>query len=556
MKTNIMKYIILLLLVAVTADAGAVDVAESRKWSSMSSDQLLKTGRIYEQRDSMEKALLIYSVLCEKYQNADDEKEIRNCCRAYVEKHYIYMSHYFDYSMAYENIKDAQKLQKKVNMSYDFVNHAISAFYHNLATICNDEVIEKKAISYGKEAFYSAYGNDDKVKMNNYMLDLLKFSGNIDDLTVIDDVWGIYKDDKSDEYRFNKMFYDFLNLFGLKDYPAASDMGEKMLALYAGTTDYKRILLSYTTIINAYGEIDDNEKVLEYIAREEELSRRLEMYNNVVKTKSSKEKIYRKMGDKARADSCLNEYLLFKDSLINVNQMSNIYKVLYGDEYIKMESKLDEISLRNKFYNRIIIIVTFFTLILLGLTVLLYTKIKQLKKSNLTIFNNNMEILKREEKDREKLKDYIKKLEDGQGENKLQENNGDSKYKKNLMSEDDKKKILDKILTVMENVDEICSDSFSAARLAELADSKYNYVSLVINEYYGCNFNTFLNNYRIKEACRRLADNENYGKYTIDTISASVGFKSTSTLNKSFKKIIGLTPSQYRKIAKEKTSDK
>ena len=103
----------------------------------------------------------------------------------------------------------------------------------------------------------------------------------------------------------------------------------------------------------------------------------------------------------------------------------------------------------------------------------------------------------------------------------------------------------------MDNSDEIFSPEFSLERLAMLSESKSKYVSQVINEYYEQNFNNFLNSYRIKEACKRMGDIANYGNYTIEAISESVGFKSRSTFVSSFKRITGLTPSQYQRIARK-----
>ena len=84
-----------------------------------------------------------------------------------------------------------------------------------------------------------------------------------------------------------------------------------------------------------------------------------------------------------------------------------------------------------------------------------------------------------------------------------------------------------------------------------LSGSKSKYVSQVINEHYGQNFNTFLNSYRIKEACKRRGDLVNYGNFTIEAISESVGFKSRSTFVTSFKRITGLMPSQYQRMARK-----
>jgi AraC-like DNA-binding protein len=74
-------------------------------------------------------------------------------------------------------------------------------------------------------------------------------------------------------------------------------------------------------------------------------------------------------------------------------------------------------------------------------------------------------------------------------------------------------------------------------------------VSQVINQEAGQTFSMLVRKYRIKEACRRLNDTQNYGHVTLETISESVGFKSRSTFVTAFKEQIGLTPSEYIKIA-------
>ena len=99
----------------------------------------------------------------------------------------------------------------------------------------------------------------------------------------------------------------------------------------------------------------------------------------------------------------------------------------------------------------------------------------------------------------------------------------------------------------METCDEVFTTDFTLPRLAELAGDTRNNVSEAINQRYQTNFNGLLNEYRIKEACRRINDTEHYGHLTIEAIGQSVGFKSNSNFVSNFKKITGLTPSAYRK---------
>ena len=103
----------------------------------------------------------------------------------------------------------------------------------------------------------------------------------------------------------------------------------------------------------------------------------------------------------------------------------------------------------------------------------------------------------------------------------------------------------------MENTEEICDCDFSLERLATSIGSNSRYVSQVINDTYGKNFRTFINEYRIRESQLRLLNTAEYGNYTIKAIAESVGYKSHTNFIIIFKKITGITPSMYQTIAKE-----
>ena len=114
--------------------------------------------------------------------------------------------------------------------------------------------------------------------------------------------------------------------------------------------------------------------------------------------------------------------------------------------------------------------------------------------------------------------------------------------------------LYDKIQQILANSKVIFDTDFSLQKLADLTETSYKKVSQVINEKAGCNFNNLINEYRVKEACRRMNDTEQYGKYTIEAISTSVGFKSRSTFLLQFKRVTGLTPSEYQRAQKSDKS--
>ena len=153
------------------------------------------------------------------------------------------------------------------------------------------------------------------------------------------------------------------------------------------------------------------------------------------------------------------------------------------------------------------------------------------------------------------------KQRDDQGDNQRDDQRDDQEEKTQeaaprslILTTEQRAALLADIGRVMGKVEEFCSTDFSIDRLAQLVGSNPRYVSEAINEGYGKNFRSFLNDYRIKEAMQRLADNDRYGHYTIKAISESVGYKSQANFINIFTRLTGMKPSIYQKISRERIS--
>ncbi|WP_128543222.1 helix-turn-helix domain-containing protein [Larkinella soli] len=68
-------------------------------------------------------------------------------------------------------------------------------------------------------------------------------------------------------------------------------------------------------------------------------------------------------------------------------------------------------------------------------------------------------------------------------------------------------------------------------------------LSALLNEHLGKNFTTYVNEFRIAEACRMMTTEP---RFTLEAIGYEVGFNSKSTFFAAFKKIKGVTPSNYQ----------
>lgn len=108
-----------------------------------------------------------------------------------------------------------------------------------------------------------------------------------------------------------------------------------------------------------------------------------------------------------------------------------------------------------------------------------------------------------------------------------------------------------RIADVMGDTDVVFRPDFSIQLLSDMVRSNTRYVSYVLNETHHKNFNSLLNDIRIHEAARRLADTEHYGNMTIQGIYGELGYTNAMTFNRAFKKIMGITPSKYQQSCRD-----
>jgi YesN/AraC family two-component response regulator len=107
-------------------------------------------------------------------------------------------------------------------------------------------------------------------------------------------------------------------------------------------------------------------------------------------------------------------------------------------------------------------------------------------------------------------------------------------------------KIMDCLLNQLYEKRVFLREDLSLSSLAKKCHTNSAYLSRIIHDKYHCHFNTYINNLRIEEAQKMMA-NSQYTNFTIEAIAHSVGFHSKSSFNNAFKKLSGVTPSFYLK---------
>lgn len=86
----------------------------------------------------------------------------------------------------------------------------------------------------------------------------------------------------------------------------------------------------------------------------------------------------------------------------------------------------------------------------------------------------------------------------------------------------------------------------SIHKVSEELNIPRQYISEVLNLHLNKTFLDFVNEYRVNDFVERV-QNVQYAHFTLLAIANEVGFNSKSTFNATFKKIKGLTPSEFKK---------
>jgi len=118
------------------------------------------------------------------------------------------------------------------------------------------------------------------------------------------------------------------------------------------------------------------------------------------------------------------------------------------------------------------------------------------------------------------------------------------KYSKSGLNAEMAENLHNRLIQLMETEKLFTESELSLSDLARRLNTLPNYLSQVINDKEGKNFYDYINALRIEEFKILVSKPENR-KYTLLSLSYDCVFNSKSSFNKNFKKVTGLSPSEY-----------
>lgn len=303
----------------------------------------------------------------------------------------------------------------------------------------------------------------------------------------------------------------------------------------------KRLMsIAQNNIGTAYKNLGDLEKAEEYLLASLTISQSINYTEQTLFSFEQMADLSARRQEYEKAIGFNKALIQLKDSVFTAEkhkQLADLQSKYDANKRELVISQQDKLIQKNRSFLKYTIIALSIFILLSILVIYLYFKKNEAFKK---LVGHNIEQVKKEEK-LEQLKKVEKKVIEEDTTN-------------NSSAEDDKRSdLLEKIVHSMEDDKLYLDKELTISKLAEHLNSNRKYISEAINQEFDKNFNNYVNEYRVKEA-RKLILNDQMKKYTLQSISETVGFNNRATFNAAFKKITGVTPSFfYKNIQNKKT---
>ncbi len=126
----------------------------------------------------------------------------------------------------------------------------------------------------------------------------------------------------------------------------------------------------------------------------------------------------------------------------------------------------------------------------------------------------------------------------------------DMKYRTTRVSDEECRRLLRKLDTLMKAERPYTNPDLKSADLAAMIGATPHALSYLFNQHLRSNYYDYVNEYRVKAFCEMLSRDPNLVKYTISAMSDKCGFSSRASFFRYFKKFKGTTPAEYLKSLK------
>lgn len=300
-------------------------------------------------------------------------------------------------------------------------------------------------------------------------------------------------------------------------------------------------LTPFSELAEYYEKQGEQDSALIYFHRYEDLALQLKVPQMIADSQRGLMRMYIKSGDRQKALDYSNRYMATMDSMVDMTKFIRIS----ADRERRRESADNERiqNLQFTVSKQKAVLYAISAILVITLAIVLFARTLRGRTRQLFARNREIAMLQNSQ------------IQSNEYNNMPNEPEHLALDQPSPHEGTDQHGLMDRIIQEISKPDNFCDPSYSIATLAQSLGVNSHYVSDAINTSTGDNFRALLNRYRIDEGRRRLTSDPAYQSLTIKSIGESVGFKSPSNFVIAFRKITGMTPSLYQKMAKEENKN-
>ena len=530
-------------------------VQNYRQWETADSRSTYAQACHYLKTEQTDSALYLFTIVANRYyQRTLDTDELMFSVAAMQDICDLYMSYYYDIQQANSFVLLARQIaeehQLREAMPSIYTTQAVLTLFKSAVGMADH--YEEPAIRLFQKAFHAADSIGAQQSLCGAFVNMVQLAHEKNRLNLVADEIEHFSHvqftDSDAQIRYAQLLCKGITAFRRHDTECAIGAFREMLSVegFYVKDSIRRHLIAHDLIKHTYFQTGRDTEALSEI----DYCLKFASENDIPETQMDDYRYlaeyYQRTGNEALAEHYELQYLRQRNRIFKRSNVENFDNAGFLMEIRQLTEKVRQISYQRQMQAKTIRLVIAFSVVVVLMLIVLSIAYLHIRRNNRQLYQNNLQLLAIDEERRQALQNLP--LPPPQPSPSPAP---PKKYQKSALDEADKQQLLERVISVMDTSAEIFAETFTIGRLAELVDDRPNNVSQVINEKYGQSFGALLNDRRIKEACRRINDAEHYGQYTIEAIANSVGFRSRTSFVAIFKRIVGLTPSAYQRLARE-----
>lgn len=490
-----------------------------RQTKDMPTSDLAKLGRDLFSRNSMDSALAVYTIVSNRFESGRRDEDRHFAVEA---RNSIGVINFLNgnYASAYSNYVKAG----------DIDGESGTASLINLSAIYRYYGDKRRAFDLLREVLNRSIKNGNSYHASVAMVNIM--TSDLEDIISADSLSDMIKlyEEKVPRTKDNPGWNLASHLSRARLYALNGDnhlaVKEYKMALPSVSTmllPERSSIMTYEQLGKTFANMGEKDSSIYYLKEAERLASENNYAELLVSTYSDISEVYSLFGEKELADEYKNRKLQLAESALQTKELSRIHELEMLHEADEFESRINRLSIEQRLKTRILIIVLVALVLLSVSFIYILIQYRTLRRKNRFLFESNIQAMKEES----------------------------VKYSGSALTEETGEILEERIRKVMSDESNYCREGFCLKDLAVLCNSNSKYVSQVLNERMGTTFSKLLTDCRINEARKRFVDFDTYGHMTIEAIVADLGFKSRSTFSKTFKRITGLSPSEFQRLARQ-----